>query len=206
MEKDIYVQRKRKITKDYRLEYVNKLIEQFENATGIKNSNTIGFVREFVEWLGERRNILDDYIEVLDYMDLDYNSSLTAEIGKGMNDSVALKNNNTKIITPYTYGMKKNKNRIIQGELVYREKPNNNLNIDTFMTQNPYKNITGWNRINDKYQIIAGVYGKTFDRDRTKKIKMLKELKENLLYPYKEEYVRVKDSYYYVVATRKKKL
>ena len=199
-------------------EYLNILIEQFKYANNLKkvDFNSSEFKSELDDWMKKRKSIGNNYKEILDYMDLDYDYPTTVEIGKGFIDSVVLGNGKTTIITPYTNRMDKRKgNTIIKGTIKSVSKYNRNKSIakempwfNNFMTQNPYINqdTEAFILMHESYlyDIILGVYGSTFDKDKKQKINQLKKIKENLERNYKEEYIRLNDSYFYVIASDNK--
>ena len=220
METKFILQSIRNGKKDYREIYLNYLLEQFKNATGYKkvDLNSDIFKAEFNSWLFTRTNISEDYIKVLDYMELGYHYPMTAELGKGCLDSVVSHNGTTTIITPYTYGLdKKTGNKIIRGSInCVRNRTNHESlkedkrteTIDSFMTQNPYTLDDFYTlemmHNTQMYDIIAGVYGKSQDKDKEEKLKVLKAFKDNLYGDFEEEYIRFNDNYCYVIATKAK--
>ena len=83
--------------------YISLLIEQFKQATGIKNVdiNSQSFMLEFSEWIKSRHSISNNYLDLLEYMELSQISYPdTVEVGKGQYDSI-VKPFNTTIITPH---------------------------------------------------------------------------------------------------------
>ena len=220
MEKKIILQKEKN---DNRETYLIHLFNQFKMATGLQNvdiQNDIyaGNLRhEFSKWLNERENISKGYQGLLNYMDFDYENHMTAEVGKGIQDSIVLKNRCTTIITPYTYGMKEySKNKIIKGSLkivdsdIEKEDIFTNEKtsyIDSFMTQNPYhiNCIEGWDILHNssKGGIILGVYGKLDDKDREQKLTILRDFRDLLYNNYKEEYIKFNGEYYYIIGTKR---
>ena len=202
---------------DYREEYLMKLMRQWKESIGKETMdiNSEILLQEFYNWLKERQSILTEYKSLLDYMNIEYNNPMTAEIGKGIYDSI-VKNISTTIITPYTYGLKNiTKSKIIKGrlELVEDNSPKQDISInketshiDTLMTQNPYQSIelSGWSKLHHShnYRIIIGVYGKNTDKDKEKKLTLLKTMRNILNENCKEEYIKTNDDYCYVVTTK----
>ena len=196
--------------------YLRHLIDQYMDATGIKclPTNNERLKKEITEWLKERDSLTDTYKMLLDCMDIEYNHPMTAEVGKGFQDTIVY-NNNTTIITPYPNNLERNiKNKIINASLQISCQ-NANLpptplpKIDHLMTENPYTrtDINNWEYIFNDSNIYAtiGVFGRTYDKDKDKKIKMLKEFKERIIdTTYKEQYYRLKDEYGYVITKARK--
>ena len=76
--------------------YLSLLIEQYKQATGIKNVdiNSQSFMSEFSEWIKSRQNISNNYLDLLEYMELSQISDPdTAEVGKGQYDILILEIN-----------------------------------------------------------------------------------------------------------------
>ena len=199
-------------------EYYQKIASQYKKATGIKKIDlkSKAFLEELEEWLTERKKILNEYKIILHYMGLGFDFPITAEIGKGCYDTVFSKDEQTAIITPYTHGINNIKgNKIIKGKIKIANYPKNKEYIllksidyiSVLMTQNPYtpKDIKNWEKLYllCGYHIITGIYGKHIDKDRDKKIMMLKELKEKLQDNCIDNYIEIDDDYYYIITTNK---
>lgn len=206
--------------------YFELLIEQYKQAKGITKDIDVKqpeFISEFTNWINYMNDISSNYKELLEYMELyDYVNYDTIEVGKGKFDSI-VKNYNTTIVTPHSTGLNNTSNRhVITADFRVYSKPmlirtnesglrnlspiTSNLLL-TFMTQNPYNlnSIKNWELLHtsDKYKIIVGMFGNRTDKDKTKKINALKDLRDKLEKSYKEEYAVINDSYCYVVATDK---
>lgn len=209
--------------------YLYLLVEQFKQATGTKNVDIKSqlFMSEFSEWIKSRQNIGDNYLNLLEYMELyRYSDPDTAEIGKGQYDSI-VKPFNTTIITPHSKGLETlDQSRIITSDFrVYENMPvlcstnekGTNL-IDpitststlTFMTQNPYtsEQIRNWGQLHNSGEnnIIVGIYGSIYDKDIEQKIKELETLRDKLYDSYKEEHAVIDDTYCYAIASERKVL
>lgn len=202
--------------------YLSLLIEQFKQANGVKNVdvNSQTFISEFSEWIRSRQIISDNYLGLLEYMEL---SGIidpdTAEIGKGQYDSI-VKSFNTTIITPHTKGLETlEKERIINADLVVmgdtpvlfganqNGKPVSTSSNLTFMTQNPYTPIElrNWEQLHNSgnYDIIVGVYGSVYDKDIREKIKQLETLRDRLCDSFEEEHTEIDDTYCYAIASER---
>ncbi len=211
------LERKNNKKEDIRDIYLHKLARQFIQATGATNIelNSANFLNEFNNWLNERQAIAKEYKEIMDYLGINFEGQENAEVGKGAFDTIALPKSKMKIITPYTYGF--DKNNIIKGKIkivpeivpekdITKEPELNTINC--FMTENPYKksNIENWEVLFYlyHYSIITGLYGKIYDKDKDSKINSLKTLKEQLKGNLKEEYIKVNDDYFYILASTDK--
>ena len=206
--------------------YLNYLIEQFKQATGTKNIdiNSQLFISEFSEWIRSRQNISENYLNLLEYMELyRFADPDTAEIGKGQYDSI-VKPFDTTIITPHSEGLETlDQSRIItsdfrvfDGTPVLTKTNEKGINqIDpitstttlTFMTQNPYtpEQIRNWEQLHNSGEnnIIVGIYGSIYDKDIEQKIKELEALRDKLYESYKEEHTVIDDTYCYAIASER---
>ena len=205
--------------KNYREEYILYLMKQFINATSsskIIDLYSKEFVREFKDWLIQRQQIMSEYKFLLDCMDLEYDYSSTAEVGKGAYDSLAVLDSYTTLITPYAFDLRNKKNnKIIQGtlDIVDINHPKQDIstnkrveNIYSFMTHNPYEpeNIEGWDLLHNSggYRIILGIFGNTYDKDKQTKEELILRLKDKLDGNLDIEVVRNDDKYYSVATTK----
>ena len=174
-----------------------KLLEQFQRANDIwfMNKDSRSFEVDFMEWFGERKVLTDNYLRFLSYLDLGPFYDDTAEVGKGGLDS-AVKDFDTTIITSFPGSFRGiDLSRILEGKLMvsggfpylmgqgvdagqFTLIPSET--ITTYMTQNPYtfEDIRNWEMLHNSNSagIIVGIYGKSWDRDKNSKIKMLEEL------------------------------
>ena len=202
--------------------YISLLIEQFKQATGIKNVdiNSQSFMLEFSEWIKPRHSISNNYLDLLEYMELSQISYPdTVEVGKGQYDSI-VKPFNTTIITPHIAGLETLGNeRVINSEFVVigntpvlfgnnrNGKPIATSSALTFMTQNPYTptQIANWEQLHNgrENDIIVGIYGSVYDKDTESKIKQIEDLRDRLDDSYKEEYAVVGDTYCYAIASER---
>lgn len=200
--------------------YLNLLIEQYKQATGVRNvdTNSSSFMSEFTEWLKSRGEISDSYLNLLQYMGL---SRITypdaVEVGKGKYDSI-MAPFDTTIITPYPEGLNISpKYRLIVSDFKVCEGTpllvRSNKQIDpiivpsplTFMTQNPYTgdSIRNWEQLHNSgnHDIVVGVYGSIYDKDAAAKVRQLEDFKNRLMDTYKEEHTVEGDTYCYAIAS-----
>jgi len=207
------------------IEYLISLEIQFMQATRAKNIdiNSESFRKELVTWLKERKNIGDLYRNLLAFMDLSQVSGPdTAEIGKGKYDSIVKPYDDTILITPYAKGLETiakarliTANFKVQGYTPLLITPSGLIDFLpsfglTFMTQNPYTpaNIENWDNIHNigDYNIIVGMYGSIYDKDKEAKIKELEAFRDQLDESINQEYCELDGSYCYVIASRRKVL
>lgn len=207
--------------------YFNYLYDQFRKASGSKNIDlgSKEFLEDFSNWLKDMQKRGERYLEFLNYLDIDIDSYMVAEIGKGKSDSL-VKDLTATIITNYPEGIDRNgfsNSRLIKarfsvssGEpILYHIDNKGNYIIDTlsplmfksFMTQNPYtkKQIDDWDCLHNKgdKNIIVGVFGNIYDKDSVDKINELIDLKRKLIGAYIEDYTTIDDTYCYVIASNK---
>lgn len=200
--------------------YIRLLFEQFKQAEGIKsfNEETKLFMIDIICWIKEREKIGQEYLYLLNELDIPFEYRDCAEIGKTYLDS-AVKNFGTTIITPYINGFEKD--RVIEGQFeVFESKPTiiipkeqerkiiSSQAIRNFITHNPYseESIATWHHLHNSRNgnIAVTVFGKTYDKDIDSKIKMLKSLKDKLEYPSQEVYETIQDNYFYIVGSKPK--
>ena len=195
------------------------LIEQFKKAKDIKTTNIYSktFVKEFSHWLKQMQIMGEEYINYLNYLGLNYTNSTCAEVGKGEQDTL-VKGFDTKIISYNTNDITGvSTDRLIKGNVRFKDgnsylyngqnniKEISNLQVSTFMIQNPYsyKTLTGISDVHNSgnHNIILGVYGSAYDKDKYKKIEQLKLIKNQLNSDYIEEYDVYDDSYFYILGS-----
>lgn len=189
-------------------EYLYKLTNQFKEATGLnKEMSIIELEEEFENWIQERRRIAENYLMLLDSMGIEFNHKMTAEIGKGVYDTITDKLDTT-IITPYTDGL--TNPRVIGARLVITPDDTPILStqiptIDSIMTQNPYSDleIKNWSALFNEEQIkvTLGIYGNIYDKNKYAKIKELEEFKKRLTADCKVDYYTFNDEYGYAITS-----
>ena len=198
---------------------MNHLFEQFKQAQGynvIEDDNEI--VSEFIDWISIQNEQGQKYSCFLKELGLVFDKEECAEVGKGKYDSIA-KNYDTTIITT-DEDIKPKGIFINTGFKVYNGTPtiisqvtskkvvfgsiNTNI-INTFMTQNPYKDslLDNWNELpNNDTNIIVGIYGSKKDKNLKDKIAFLKKFKNCLNKNFIYEKTFFDDTYCEVVATK----
>jgi len=212
--------------KDYTSIYIHYLIDQYLNSIGTSIENidlhSENFTSNFAVWIKNNQLIGDKYIYFVDYMNVEpSHENNIVEVGKGKYDSIAL-SLNLPIITQFDEGMKElsrsyviNKQFFVpaSGEPCFLEGLNLvnvflDINVERFVTHNPYNInfISSWPTLHNKgHNITIGVFGDIRDKDKESKIKMLKEIKsEMLLNGLKDEYATDGDMYFYAIASNRK--
>ena len=196
-------------------EYMKELLNQFRLARGI---NPHGFdpktyESEFLEWLSNYTKMGEYYFRwIKENGVLKELSPEVAEIGKGRYDTVTL-NQPTTLISPYIGHLDVPNTifnydfTVFNGMPLYRGRKPHDLveDVDIFMTQNPYcmAIMLNWPQLynyND-FDIIIGLYGNTFDKDREDKLRHLKIWREILRDEFEIKEVTDGDQYCYVLST-----
>lgn len=197
-------------------EYMKNLVMQYVNSTGTKNIdiNSENFIQEFKSWLSLIIKLSDGYIELLKFLNVDYNSLTMAEVGKGKYDSIVLNNGSTIMITPYI--KEKINNPLVSHQfvslkgrpfIICKDKPKI-IKIGNIMTQNPYSeaSIHDFNLLHDMNEcdITVGVYGENTDKDKEQKLKMLKNFSEKLVRESRMDGYEFNGNYFYAVTSSPK--
>lgn len=190
-------------------EYMAKIIRQFEEAKGesVKNIHLEVYLASLKEFIKERQRIKNTYRFFLSSLSLDFNDEDTVEIGKGKYDTLVTDFDKTSMLTPYIRGLE-NKNRIIipstfkvlQNGIILSDSP---YTFKTYMTQNPYsiEDIENFEKIDGN--LIFGIYGNIYDKDRKSKIQTLYNLNKRLDNNCMIEGSTFDDKYCYALTTNK---
>lgn len=190
-------------------EYMAKIIRQFEEAKGesVKNIHLEVYLATLKEFIKERQRIKNTYRFFLSSLSLDFNDEDTVEIGKGRYDTLVTGSDRTSMITPYIRGLE-NKNRIIipstfkvlQNGIILSDSP---YTFKTYMTQNPYsiEDIENFEKIDGN--LIFGIYGNIYDKDRKYKIQTLYNLNKRLDNNFMIDGGTFDDKYCYTLITYK---
>ncbi len=199
------------------------LCKQFQESMGFQKIDlkSSDFKQDFFDWLIERMKLSEDYLYLLDNMNLSYEGLDNVEIGKGPFDSVFADRIESTIITPLSSEFDNISNPLIEGRLlVFRKslvlvneidnlkkiKFINSNNYSKLMTQNPYNNkdICDWENIHNSktLDIIFGMFGFINDKDRKDKLSKLFDLKDKLDDDtYKMEYTTVGHGYFAAIGS-----
>ena len=205
-------------------EYYYCLSFQYLNAIG-KTTNDIDisskpFNTELLDWLSVRDESKSLFKYNLCYMGIGYDFSFTAELNKGVRDTVVSEYMDTFIVSPYAFTFKDSRKGLFNGKIrLVDENSNvnscnpNNYSFMSYLVHNPYYNFSVDSIMNlyylCGYQIVFGVYGKVYDKDMEKKKQMLLGVKNILMDCCTDSYIERNDDYCYVVAsdyTRCKKI
>lgn len=202
-------------------EYLKKLFRQFKQANGIKDKSAKleDFKEEFNKFIFTRQIIGEHYIYLLDNLNLEYEGSEVAETNKGCFDSVVIPYGTT-LITPYYYRL--SKARVIPrefvsalghpilleetevGNKVQEIKPNV---FKTFMTQNPYTiyDLDYWDKLHNMgvYNIIVGMYGNVYDKDKEEKLDLMRNILQNLDEDIITDYDTLGDEYFCLIGSKR---
>lgn len=203
------------------------LIEQYKKANGYKfiNLNDESFKKNYLEWLVERKKQGYRYFNFLYEMKSGLLERTTAEVGKNEVDCISLPFDTT-IISPFKYEDLDDFTRlmpalmkVLDEELLLEFIPNDKIKsiilprkkIETVMTQNPYTpySILEWDTLHNSgnYDIAVGIYGSIYDKDIKEKLKLLKDLKEKILFDdYKYDLNRDNDIYYGALVSDRQKV
>ncbi len=196
-------------------QYLNYLKKAFNAAAGYKDVG-VNYI-EFEQYLRQMRDLGSEYLKILEEFGLDPLDDEITEINKGILDSIAYKNTNFSIVTPFSRNMEKNSNnkiyrfKFISKMGVPRFKTSNGSTYSsddyfshTFITQNPYdySMIEGFSDLSHRgeYNTIFGMYGFTSDKDFNDKTRMLENVR-NSMDNYYEERLTDGDKYFYIVRT-----
>ena len=198
--------------------YMEKLLNQFRCSRGIKTEDFDPdlYGDEFYKWLLEYIRIGKFYYGWLKEKGiLDELSYDIAEIGKGEYDTITF-NQKTTLISPYIriFEHLDIENKIFNydftvfdGHPLYigRKQFDVVSDIDVFITQNPYcmKDITNWPQLYNygNRDIVVGIYGNCFDKDKSYKLRQLKIMRERIDDDFKIDEVTNGDTYCYALST-----
>ena len=180
------------------------LSKQYCEAKGLFGVDSERIVRtsDFFAWREEMQKVAGPkYINYLGYLGFNYyDSSQTAEIGKGYYDSLVLsENNGTKMISPphvaaNIRGLKKlmvSRFTVFDCTPYLSDKdPRFALKYGdpfyNFVTHNPYavSCINGWAGMHNvnSFGVLVGVFGRTNDRDKLNKIDTVKDFADRISY------------------------
>ena len=202
-----------------RYKYFDLLKLQYYSAVGKKIKNYLkgDNIVEISDFLFERQLLGEKYVRYLKYLGIDITMKETAEVGKGSYDTIT-NGFETTLISPYFEDLEDS--RLLNYELLtlnvspalfkFGEKRRIEeitripQYINTFMTQNPYKKneILNWNRVyQDGYDIIVGMYGLNSDKDKEKKLAILKKIRDTISTSLEINYERDYSDYLAVLTT-----
>ena len=166
-------------------EYMIKVIKQFESATDekVENIHFDVYLKTLSEWVKLRQKAAKLYKLLLLDMKAEYENGDAVEIGKGRYDTIVSSDMSTAMITPYTKSLDGGRIiipeefKVLENGVILTDCP---FSFTTYMTQNPYLNtdIENFEYINGN--LIFGVYGSKYDKDKSSKIELLYNLNKRL--------------------------
>ena len=181
--------------------YLLKLLKQFHEADGIKDFRDID--DGFLEWLDIYQKVLLELKEYYYSIGLEIDDWSAFELGKGLLDSIII--DKEKSISMFNE---------IKSELIICDSIPFQISeygirqidgSDLFYTYNPYTNqdIEKIKRLCLLGESVAiSVAGKTYDKDKSKKILLIKQQFEDL--GTTESYEESNDNYFYTFFTPRK--
>lgn len=189
-------------------EYMQKLMQQYIQAYDLYliERTSSEFLNGFVSYLQEMKLIGKEYYKLLENMGCDVDISSTAELNKGVHDSIAKKN--TTIISPYAGTMQRDNCELIitDGSVSTTSNRINVESINTFITQNPLTSadINLIERIISlgKYKVFIALYGKNTEKDIEEKILNLKYLKDIYHDSLREVNQKTDNQYLYMLMSK----
>lgn len=187
--------------------YIIKLYKQYCDTYNIEFNIKMINSKEFINWIVKNKKLLEKYKRYL--INIGYISSKnTAEIGKGIYDSIS--EDNIEIISPYAETLGKQNSRLFivtgipivkkQNKIIY---PSQEL----LLTHNPYnEELSDWKDIHNNgiYDISVGVYGNIHDKNYKKKLYMIKELSKTMNDDFIINYETDNDEYYCSIHSKRK--
>lgn len=195
-------------------EYILSLYKQYCECIGkIPNIEELyELPNEFIAWLNSRTQLGKQYREYISYLGVEPSSSVIAEVGKGVYDTILTER--MIIISPYAKTISKTQepsSLIMLGNQPLIATKKNIIaptGIDIFLTHNPHNEqlISHWHKIHNgkSHNICVGIYGKLYDKDRTEKIRMLETLSDKLEDDIEITYDEINDSYFYNIKSSRK--
>ena len=188
--------------------YLNKLYMQYCESIG-KEYNQIDISNppsEFIQWLTLNKVVVNKYKEYLDF--LGYINEPTAEIGKGVYDSIA--GRDMEVISPFGGTLNKTtaEIHISEGNVFCRALGRiSPLEQKIILTHNPYsfQDVSLWSNVHNKgdHRISIGIYGKVYDKDKTQKIESLERIADSMISPIMD-YDEMGDMYFMSLNDKRK--
>lgn len=166
--------------------YILYLYKQYCSSIGKEfNKLNIFIDFDFIDWLEEINNNTNIYRTYLESLNIELGCFSAVEIGKGKYDSLGKEN--VSIVSPFaeTLGLQKS-SLIIHNDEPIIVSNSSIYKIDEcnlFLTHNPFSENDIKNMImihNIGLNICLGIYGDNNDKDRIEKLKILKNIMEQL--------------------------
>lgn len=185
-----------------REKYLLCLFKQYCEASGLDmNSVDNMYSKDFIDWVIQNKNLLDNYMDYLCALGFNYQANDVAEIGKGEYDSISQRG--VTVISEFAKTLGRTNSRMfidIGIPLIFRKSEIVIPKEHIILTHNPYfeSEILGWNHIHNSgsKNISIGMFGKLEDEDTSKKIKILEQLSKQMSDDYSLDYDTSEGNYF----------
>lgn len=185
-----------------REKYLLCLFKQYCEASGLDmNSVDNMYSKDFIDWVIQNKNLLDNYMDYLYALGFNYQANDVAEIGKGEYDSIS--QCGVTVISEFakTLGRTNSRMFIDRGiPLIFRQSEIVIPKEHIILTHNPYfeSEIIEWNHIHNSgsKNISIGMFGKLENEDTSKKIKILEQLSKQMSDDYSLDYDTSEGNYF----------
>lgn len=183
-------------------QYVFLLYNQFISAKGISLKDALNkrdeLSKEFIDWLYDLEKIGVQYSFYAENNGINLVSDFARELNKGVFDSLVSKeqrispfSDNTELVIYQGIPMIKSGINIVEGQVA-----------DIYHTHNPYRKeyLSGLSELhNFGYRICFGIFGRTYDKDKSKKFKLVKDYLSLMSGELDMQYDTERDNYYLIV-------
>lgn len=183
-------------------QYVFLLYNQFISAKGISLKDALNkrdeLSKEFIDWLYDLEKIGAQYSSYAENNGINLVSDFARELNKGVFDSLVSKeqrispfSDNTELVIYQGIPMIKSGINIVEGQVA-----------DIYHTHNPYsiEYLQGLSELhNCGFKICFGVFGRTYDKDKSKKFKLVKDYLSLMSGELDMQYDTERDNYYLIV-------
>ena len=163
---------------------------------------------DFLEWITINKLMAKEYSDYLLYLG-HLESKTVAEVGKGRYDSIA--SEEMTIISPYadTLELLKRELFVIDGVPLIEQGEKIVLPEEQILlTHNPYDEmrIINWSRVHNMgdYDISIGMFGSIYDKDFSKKVKLIEEISKRMTEDHVIDYDTDKDKYFCSLNSKRK--
>ena len=190
--------------------YLLNLYKQYCDARGVIRNPFDGkdLSYDFLEWITTNKLMTKEYSDYLLYLGY-LESKTVAEVGKGRYDSIASQEIAT--ISPYADTLELPKRElfiIVDVPLIEESGKIVLLNQQVLLTHNPYDEmrIMNWSRVHNmgNYDISIGMFGKVYDEDFSKKVKLIEEISKRMTEDHVLDYDTDKDKYFCSLNSKRK--
>ncbi len=183
-------------------EYLLCLFKQYCDARGldINNINNM-YSNDFVDWIVLNKSLLNDYMDYLNTLGLNYSVVDIVEIGHGKYDS--LFQYGVNIISTFSETIGKLNSRLFVDKGIPLTIGQHGIEIPKehiILTHNPYfeSEILSWYVIHNVgvKNISIGMFGKLSDEDTERKVELLVKLSKQMTDDYSLNYDTNNDSFF----------